>query len=129
MLSVPSVATIAGTRKSVTMTPLIIPRTSPSPSPKAIAAAAPKRMRLEDIGDDVGDQPDRRLDREVDVAGDDDERLADGRDGDDRGEDRDLDDVSTRQELRRLDRRRAPPSTTMIATRLSSRWRAITASH
>ena len=43
-------------------------------------------MLGEELGDDERDQPDDRLDRQVDVAGDDDDRLADGRDGDDRGE-------------------------------------------
>ena len=90
-----------------------------------------RRGRVEQRGarattrDAVGDQPDRRLDRQVDVAGDDHERLADGRDGDDRREDRDLAEVVDASGTAAPRSRRSAPSTTMIATRLSSRWRAI----
>src|SRR5689334_17329915 len=38
MLSVPSVATIEGTLNTTTMSPLIMPRTRPSPTPKAMAS-------------------------------------------------------------------------------------------
>ena len=46
----PSVATIDGTRKTVTMTPLTIPRTSPSPTPNSDRARDRHRARvLEDV--------------------------------------------------------------------------------
>ena len=48
----------------------------------------------EDVADDVGDQADRRGDRKVDVARQDDQRLADGDDGDDRDGNKDLADVA-----------------------------------
>ena len=60
-----------------------------------------KRVRLEGDRNAVGDQPHRRLDREVDVARDDDERLADGGHRGDRGEHRHLAQVVRGQELRR----------------------------
>ncbi len=41
MLSVPSVATIAGTRRTVTMNPLTMPRIRPMPIPNRIAPGAP----------------------------------------------------------------------------------------
>ena len=104
MLSVPSVATIAGTRRTVTMNPLIIPRTSPMPIPNRIAPGGTEHVVLERDGDAVGDQAHHRLDRQVDVPGDDHERLADGGHGHDRGEDRDLRDVVDGQELGRRER-------------------------
>ena len=104
MLSVPSVATIAGTRRTVTMNPLIIPRTSPMPIPNRIAPGGVEHVVLERHGDAVGDEAHHRLDRQVDVPGDDHERLADRGHGHDRGEDRDLRDVVDRQELGRGER-------------------------
>ena len=58
----------------------------------------------QEVGDDEGDEPDDGFDRQVDVASDDHERLADGGDADDRRHHRDLRQVGGRQELRRLDR-------------------------
>ena len=104
MLSVPSVATIAGTRSTVTMKPLTIPRTSPMPIPNRIAPGASNMWFSSDTATAVGDQADHRLDRQVDVPGDDDECLADRGDGDDRGQDRDLREVVDGQELRRGER-------------------------
>ena len=63
-----------------------------------------ERVLLEHDRDAVGDQPDRRLDREVDVAGDDHDGLADRGDRRDRGEHRDLLDVRQGQELGRRER-------------------------
>ena len=81
MLRVPSVATIAGTLKMVTMNPLIIPEDEPESEPhQRSPPAASSACELEGPRDRIGDQPDRRLDREVDVPGDDDEGFADGGD-------------------------------------------------
>ena len=95
---------MAGTRRTVTTNPLIIPRTSPIPIPNRIAPGASEHVVLERHGDAVGDQPHHRLDRQVDVPGDHHERLADRGDGDDRREDRDLRDVVHGQELGRRER-------------------------
>ena len=90
------------------------------PIPNTIAPGGVERVQLEQIGDAVGDQADHGLDRQVDVPGDDDDRLADRRDRDDRGEDRDLLRLSTRGTAGAASETSAP-STNMIATRLSSR--------
>ena len=60
------------------------------PIPNRIAPGAPNMWCSSDAGDAVGDEAHHRLDRQVDVPGDDHERLADRGDGDDRGEDGDL---------------------------------------
>ncbi len=49
-----------------------------------------ERVRFEGHGHDIGDDSDRGLHRQVDVPGEDHERLAEGRDRGHRGEDRDL---------------------------------------
>ena len=59
---------------------------------------------LEQQGDRKRDKADGRFDGEVDVLRDDDEGFADGRDGNDRGECRDRDDVGRREEVGRRDR-------------------------
>ena len=72
--------------------------------PEQDRAGRTEQLLLERAGDAVGDQPHHRLDREVDVPGDDDERLADRGHGHDRGEDGDLREVVDGQELGRRDR-------------------------
>ena len=63
-----------------------------------------EEVALEGDRDAVGDQAHHRLDREVDVAGDHDERLADGGHGDDRGERGHLAQVADGEELGRRQR-------------------------
>ena len=74
-------ATIDGTRNTATTIPLIMPQHEPQPDaerpwPRDVGI----RCVGQDLGDREGDQADDRLDREVDVAGDHDHRLADRRD-------------------------------------------------
>ena len=49
MLSVPSVATIAGTRKTVTTTPLTMPRTSAEAEPEDDRAGGVEGVQLEHV--------------------------------------------------------------------------------
>ena len=58
------------------------------------------RVVLEEVADDVGGQAEHRADRQVDVAGDDDHRLADAEQGDERGAGEQLLDAAAVGEVR-----------------------------
>ena len=81
----PSVTMIDGTRPQATSTPLITPMTAPSATPRGRRATGRDMSWWAAIGaDEIGGAADDRADRQVDVAGEHDQRLADGDDGDDR---------------------------------------------
>ena len=84
--------------------PVDHPQGETDPEPERDRRRCVQCVELEDAGDAIGDEPNGRFDRQVDIPRDDHQRLADGRDRDDRREDRDLTDVRDGQELGCRDR-------------------------
>ena len=83
MRSIVSVAMKAGTRRTVTSTPLMRPMNVPSRRQTRIAGhdAEIVVIGIEHVGEGDADQPVGRADREVEVLVGDDEGHADGHDG------------------------------------------------
>ena len=126
MYSVPRVTTSAGHLADVTSTPLSSPQAAPSamPSDEAPAAIGRPGWLGEQVAGEVGAEAEDRADRQVDVAGDDDERLADGEQREDRGVEREVAQrARPRQEARLEDRRDGDQQRRGRATMPSSRTR------
>ena len=101
MLSVPSVAMIGGTPPQAMISPLKLPSTAPSAMPSGTPAAAGQcRERHDGEGDHHRRQPDRRADRQVNAARDDDHHLGQGDDHQDRDVQQDIAEVVDGQEGR-----------------------------
>ena len=100
--SVPSVTTIAGTRPTVTTSPLRSPQARPTaqPSREACRRSPSAGMSRRRSARDVGGETDDRGDREVDVAGDEDQHLAGGHDGEQCGVHRQRGQVGAAQHAR-----------------------------
>ena len=102
MNSMPSVWMNAGIRSLTTISPLTRPISAPTPTPPMIANATGQRGGGHQLGGDHGRQAGDRADRQVELAGDQQHRLADGDDADERHDVQDGAEVALGQE-RRLD--------------------------
>ena len=100
-------ATIAGMRKKATSSALPAPSASPTAQPirKTIDERA-VGIVLQPVGRNEGAHGDDGADGEVDLPGDDDQRLADGDDADERRRQGDLLEVRRLQEARLAQRHR-----------------------